>query len=631
MSKYKTWLRVGATILGNGLFHIFAGLYFYLDVGLCARDAILASVIALVAYLVLRRKLPIHEESTILVLAALAGLIAYLTFNPFPGFAQSPLLIYCTIGLLAFRLIFHQCTRATNKWRNLAIMAAVSFALITVFPGGPMRLSSDTPTVETGKPLDVVIVGAGFSGIGMGIKLLDAGYTNFQIYESADDIGGTWWNNQYPGLHVDVPSDVYSYSFNPNPYWPQTRSPRKELHAYAKKTAEDFGVLPYIKTKSRVSTIHFNDKTQLWDVTLEGGEQSSAYHVFFSTGGQYLPKIPNFEGLDSFQGDLFHSARWNHDIDLKGKRIAVVGSAASAVQIIPELAKVASQVDMYQRTANWIATNPNTHNSGLRQCANRYIPLYQKLNRLRRSVTGDMFISYVLPTESKTRAQVEEHLLADMRKNIDDPELQKKMTPNYPWGCKRPLVSADFYQTLNKPHVDVITEEIAQLNSTGITSNTGNQRNYDIIVMATGYKVGESNVEVLGPNGENLETLLGDPQTSYGSLVAGMPNFYFGTGLNRGLLGSFLLPIELGINYAVQLIRKTGRDKLVSVRPEAQKAFNDDLQAALQKTVWAGSCKSWYKTESGHITVNYPHTAARMVMETCKPDYSAMKFEKRGQ
>ncbi|MFT5607837.1 MAG: cation diffusion facilitator CzcD-associated flavoprotein CzcO [Pseudoalteromonas tetraodonis] len=629
MSKLKSWARGSLVVVGNGLFHIFLGLYFYLDIGLCARDSVLASLAALVGYFAIRQYLPKLEKSVKLIFAVLAGIVAYLTLNPIPGLAQTSLLFYCAIGAFVFRVLFYQCTKAPAKWPTFGVVAVVSYALFMVFPDGPMRLSSEAPSVVSGEPLDVVIVGAGFSGIGMGIKLLDAGYTNFQIYESSDDIGGTWWNNQYPGLGVDVASDVYSYSFNPNPYWSRTRSPRKELHGYAKQTAEDFGVMPFIKTKTRVNSIHFNDQSQLWDVTLSDGKQVAAYHVFFSTGGQYLPKIPAFDGLADYQGDLFHTARWDHNVDLKGKRIAVIGSAASAIQIIPELAKVASQVDMYQRTPSWVATQPNLENSELTQCANRYLPMYQKFNRLRRSVTQDLFIKYVLPSDAPSRAKVEEHLLTSMREIIEDPELEKKLTPDYPWACKRPLVSANFYQTLNLPQVDVITEGVGQLTANGIISRAGTARQYDIVVMATGYKVGKSNVEVIGPQNKPMEYYMGTPETSYGNLVAGMPNFYLGTGLNRGLLGSFLLPIELGINYSLQLIRATGRDQLVSVRPEVQKAFNDKLQADLQETVWAGSCKSWYKTESGHIIANYPHTAARMVMDTCKPDYSAFEFKPR--
>jgi cation diffusion facilitator CzcD-associated flavoprotein CzcO len=629
MSKFKSWASVSLVVVGNVLFHTFLGLYFYLDIGLCARDSVFASLAALVAYLAVRKHLPQVENSTKLILAVLAAVVGYLTLSPFPGFAQTPLLFFCAICAFLFRVLFFQCTQAPAKWPGFGVVAVASYALFMIFPDGPMRLSSETPTVVSGEPLDVVIVGAGFSGIGMGIKLLDAGYTNFQIFESSDEIGGTWWNNQYPGLGVDVASDVYSYSFNPNPYWSRTRSPRKELHDYAKRTAEKFGIMPFVKTKSRVNSIHFNDQSQLWDVTLASGERVSSYHVFFSTGGQYLPKIPEFTGLADYQGDLFHTARWDHSVDLKGKRIAVIGSAASAIQIIPELAKVASQVDMYQRTASWVATTPNIENSELTQCANRYLPLFQKAKRLKRSITQDLFIRYVLPSDAPRRADVEKHLLSSMREIIEDPELEKKLTPNYPWACKRPLVSPNFYQTLNLQHVDVITEGIGHLTQQGIASSAGTERQYDIVVMATGYKVGKSNVEVVGPQNKPMEYYFGDPETSYGNLVAGMPNFYLGTGLNRGLLGSFLLPIELGINYSVQLIRATGRDQLVSVRPEVQKAFNEDLQAALQKTVWAGSCKSWYKTESGHIIANYPHTAARMVMDTCKPDYSAFQFEPR--
>jgi len=631
MGNSKSWVRKSFVVVGNALFHLFVGLYFYLDVGLCARDAVLASLMALVGYLIIRSYLAPVERTTKITLSVLAGVIAYLSLKPVPGLTQTALLFYCAFGLFVFRILFFQCVKAPAKLQNFGLVCVVSYALFIIYPNGPARLSSETPSVVAGTPLDVVIVGAGFSGIGMGVKLLDAGFTNFQIYESADDIGGTWWNNQYPGLSVDVPSDVYSYSFNPNPNWSRTRSPRKELHEYARQTAEDFGVMPFIKTKSRVDSIRFNDQTELWDVTLASGESVSAYHVFFSTGGQYLPKIPDFDGLSSYQGELFHTARWDHDVDLEGKRIAVIGSAASAVQVIPELAKVASQVDMYQRTASWVTTSPNHENSELRQCANQYIPLYQKIQRLRRSVTTDLFIKFALPSDSPTRAKVEEHLLASMREIIDDPELQRKLTPDYPWGCKRPLFSNNFYQTLNKPHVDVITEGIGSLTPQGITSRAGTERQYDIIVMATGYKVGQSNVEVIGPKGKTIEDYLGSPETTYRNLIAGMPNFYLGTGLNRGLLGSFLLPIELGINYSVQLIRSSGRDKLISVKPEVQAAFNERIQADLQQTVWAGSCKSWYKTESGHIIANYPYTAARMVMDTCRPDYSAIQFQPRGE
>ncbi|MEO0368098.1 MAG: NAD(P)/FAD-dependent oxidoreductase [Pseudomonadota bacterium] len=629
MSESKSRLASVWDYLSQGLFHSFLALYLYLDTGLGLNYAILASVVPLVLYLLLRKRLPtLHGTSRLFAIftAAVAG---FLALNPFVVLGQIGLMLFCATCVLVFRVLFRIVSQSNQRWIGLSLTTAAAYVLFIAFPHGPMRLTPETPTVSADKPLDVAVVGAGFSGIGMGVKLLDAGYTNFQIYESSEEIGGTWWNNQYPGLSVDVASDVYSFSFNPNPYWSRTRSPRSELHAYAKQTAEDFGITPFIQTSTAVKQIKFNDESQLWNVSLENGDSVSAMHVFFSTGGQYLPKIPNFAGLSDYRGDLFHSARWDHDVDLKGKRIAVVGSAASAIQIIPELAKVAAQVDMYQRTASWIMTAPNNPNSAFKQWANRYVPLYQKTSRLRQSLMTYLAVRFILPKDSTRRAELQNSLLTNMREIIEDPELEQKLVPDYPWGCKRPLVTADFYQTLNKPTVDVIVEGIDSLTEQGIRSSSGTERDYDIIVMATGYKVAESNVTVIGPGGKDIDQILGDPPTTYRSVMAGMPNFHLGTGLNRGLFGSFLLPIEVGFNYSIQLIRAAGDDTLVSVLPEAQQEFNDALQADLQKTVWAEDCKSWYKTEGGHIIANYPYTGAKMIKDSRIPDYSKFVFEPR--
>jgi cation diffusion facilitator CzcD-associated flavoprotein CzcO len=459
----------------------------------------------------------------------------------------------------------------------------------------------------------VVIVGAGFGGIGMALALKRAGIEDFLVVDSADDLGGTWRDNTYPGAACDVPANLYSYSFRPQ-RWSRRYPGQRETLDYLRTVAEEGGVLPHVRFGARVVSADFDETAARWTLALEGGEILRAATVVSAVGQLNRPALPDIAGRDDFAGPSWHSARWNHEVDLAGKTVAVIGTGASAIQFVPEIAKTAARVDVYQRTAPYILPKPDHPYSVRQQDAFDRLPVIRKADRLRTFLYGEVLTSgFVL--SPKLLAGPMRMWRRQLDEQITDQELRAKCVPDYVMGCKRVLFSNDWYLTLARPDVDLVTDPIERIAPEGVVTAGGQLRPADVIVYGTGFQTLDflAPIAVTGRGGAELhDTWREGAQAYLGITVAGFPNFFMIYGPNTNLGGnSIIYMIEGQINYALAAIRALDTEGLdwLDVRPEVQAEFNTWVQTASRTSVWESGCSSWYTTASGRNTNNWPdHT-----------------------
>jgi len=463
--------------------------------------------------------------------------------------------------------------------------------------------------------LDVLILGAGFGGVCAAIKLRERGIDNFRVYEKAAGIGGTWWHNTYPGAACDIASHLYCYSFEPNPNWSRKFSPQPEIQAYIERCAEKYDVKRHIQLNTAVEEFRFDDSRKLWVARLADGSTVAAHHVIFATGGLHLPAFPDIPGMAGFQGPSMHSAEWDHSVDFGGKRVAVIGSAASAIQLIPELAEVADHLDVYQRTPNYIGPRNDRDFTEAEKARFAKWPWLNRLYRQFLFLRGEFILFPVVKTRgpSRWRNRLEKLIKGHIRHSLADRDMREAMIPRYPMGCKRILIADNFYDAMNRPNVDLVTEGIDRIEPDAVVTQDGTRYPADIIVYATGFDL-ESymrKTEVIGPGGVKLSELWADLPTAYkGAFIPGMPNFYMTTGPNTGVgTTSVVYMIEAQLNLILQAIATAGNDKTIQVSKGAHKRYNDRIRTALQDTVWAGDCLSWYKRADGEIASLYPYNA----------------------
>jgi cation diffusion facilitator CzcD-associated flavoprotein CzcO len=463
--------------------------------------------------------------------------------------------------------------------------------------------------------LDALIIGAGFSGICLGKRLLDEGIRNFRIADKAPKAGGTWYWNSYPGAACDVQSHFYSFSFEPNPDWSRKYSPWNEIQAYAEHCVDTYGLKTHIDAGNEVERSRFIDESGLWEVSFTDGSRQLARHVIDGTGGLHVPLIPDFEGADTFQGERWHSSLWRHDVDLTGKRVAVIGSAASAVQIVPAIAKTAAQVNLFQRTANWIIPRHDRAYHGWEKWVFRHVPLVNKLYRLFLFLRYDWLAYPIVKTgrDNLARRWASSQFRRLLNRSIKDPELRAKLTPDFPLGCKRILISDEFFTALTRENVELVTEGIERFTPTGVQTEDGVEHAADVIVYATGFDTQGHHLEdrVIGPGGRGLREAWAEAPAAYeGCMVAGFPNYHFVTGPNTGVGStSIIFMIEQAANMIINCIRAAGTEGLIAPTEQAMRAYDDEIQQALAGTVWATSCQSWYKRADGRITILYPYNA----------------------
>ncbi|MGL4304917.1 MAG: flavin-containing monooxygenase [Mycobacteriaceae bacterium] len=472
------------------------------------------------------------------------------------------------------------------------------------------KKSSDSTSPK--QHVSVLIIGSGFSGLGAAIKLSQQGETDFLVLERGSEVGGTWRDNSYPGAACDVPSHLYSYSFALNPNWSRSFSPQPEIQQYIRDTANKYGVNNKHIFGCEVTSAHWNSTTNLWEVATTKGN-FTANIVVSAVGALCEPSLPDIKGIGDFTGEMFHSARWNHDADLTGKRVAVIGTGASAIQIVPQLAKSVAQLDVYQRTAPWILPRPDRPYSKLERFAFKKIPGFQRLSRsaiywIRETqVIGLTKIPALL---KPLQAAASSHL----RKQVPDPELRAKLTPNWGIGCKRMLISNNYFPAISQKHVNLVTDGIKEVRSNGIVSNDGTVREIDALVIATGFHVTDSPTfeHIFGKDGRSLTETWGDAgmQAYKGTTIANFPNMFFLVGPNVGLgHTSMIHMIESQINYVLSALKTIKKFNLatVEVRKDTQDEYNRSLQKKLSTSVWMnGGCASWYLDSHGNNTTLWP-------------------------
>jgi cation diffusion facilitator CzcD-associated flavoprotein CzcO len=456
----------------------------------------------------------------------------------------------------------------------------------------------------------VAIVGTGFSGLGMAIRLKQEGEHDFVLLERAGDIGGTWRDNTYPGCRCDVPSHLYSFSFAPNPNWSSTFSPQEEILDYLRETANRYGVVPHVRFHTELEAAEWDDDEQLWRIETSNGAMTA--NVLVAAQGPLSdPSMPEVPGIESFEGKSFHSARWDHDHRLDGERVAVIGTGASAIQFVPEIQPKVATLHIFQRTPPWVIPHRNRPLKGWERALYRLFPPAQLAMRAGIYWARELFVLQF--RHRAVRKLLERIPMKHLRDQIDDPELRRKLTPDYRMGCKRILPTDEWYPALAKPNVEVISGGVTEIRPHSVVAEDGSEREVDTIIYGTGFHVTDVPIanRVSGRDGRTLAEVWGGSMQAYkGTTVAGYPNLFFLVGPNTGLgHTSIVFMIESQINYVLDALRAMSRNAAatVEVRPEAQAAYNAELDRMTDGTVWvSGGCQSYYIDRNGHNSALWP-------------------------
>jgi cation diffusion facilitator CzcD-associated flavoprotein CzcO len=465
------------------------------------------------------------------------------------------------------------------------------------------------------------IVGSGFGGMGMAIKLKQAGIEDFVVLDRDSDVGGTWHANTYPGCQCDIPSHLYSFSFAPNPNWSRTYATQPEILEYLRGVADRFGIRPHVRLECELTSAAWDDEANRWRIETSKGPLT-AETLITAPGGLSAPQVPAIAGLDEFEGKVVHTARWDDDYDFTGKRVAVVGTGASAIQAVPMLQKIVKHLTLFQRTPPWIMPHVDRPISDKERRVYRRFPAFQRFVRSRVYWTNELRVPLFVyrPGLLKIGEQIAKRHMA---RSVADPELRRKLTPTYRLGCKRVLPSNKWYPALVEPNVDVAFGGLTEVRGNSVVTPEGEEREVDAIVFATGFHVTDIPIAdmVRGREGKSLgEVWQGSPQMYRGSTVPGFPNLFFLAGYNTGLgHNSIVFMIESQLNYVMDAIRKMDAQgaNRVEVRPEVVKAFNDRLQERMPRTVWnTGGCSSWYLDRNGKNTTMWPDFTWRFWQET---------------
>ncbi|WP_054816457.1 flavin-containing monooxygenase [Nocardia arizonensis] len=475
----------------------------------------------------------------------------------------------------------------------------------------------------------VIVIGAGFGGICAAIELRRNGFRHITILERADDLGGVWRENTYPGAACDVPSPLYSYSFEPKPDWPQRYSPQAAIHDYLAEVARRHGVLDAIEYKTEVTDAEYDDATGMWRVRTADGTERTARVLIPAVGQLSRPAWPSIPGIDSFEGVAFHSARWNHEVDLTGKRVVCIGTGASAIQFIPEIQPRVGHLMLFQRTPAWVIPKFDTDYSPVQHRLFARIPGMLLLERFGWWSVGEFVALGLVEAPAITRI-VAWMAARNLRKNVENPVLRVALTPNYPIGCKRALFSNDYYPALTQPNVSVQTAAISEITPRGVRTADGVEHEADVIIYGTGFKGTEFlwPMRVYGRGGKALTEVWAEgAHAYYGITVPEFPNMFMVYGPNTNLSsGSIIYMIESQTRYIGKAMRLLAErpGHVLEVRAESEGEFNTALQHRLLRTPW-NFCTSWYRTASGRITNNWPGTVSsyrRRLRRVRREDYT---------
>jgi cation diffusion facilitator CzcD-associated flavoprotein CzcO len=455
----------------------------------------------------------------------------------------------------------------------------------------------------------VAVVGGGFGGVGAAVMLKRAGYEDVTVFEKGERVGGVWHHNTYPGAACDIPSHLYEYSFAPN-RWSRRFSPGPEIQAYIEGVARRFGVFDKVRTGTEVTSARWQDERGKW--LLDTGAGLHEADVLVTACGQLsVPSVPPIPGLDDFKGPAFHTAEWRHDVDLADKRVAVVGSGCSAIQVVPAIQPAVAQLDVYQRSPGWTLPKMDFEYSPRARALFKRIPALRRLDRA--SIFAFQEFAAAALTDKRwllppLRA-VGRH---QINSAISDPELRRKVTPSDEFGCKRIMLTDEWYPALTEPNVELVAERIEAVTPSGIRDAAGVERATDAIVLATGFASHDfvAPMEIVGSGGRTLDEEWGEVARAYlGLSVPSFPNMFLLYGPNtNGGSGSVVNTLECGIDHVLAALGEMERSRAsrIEVRPEAAEAFDRELRAALAKTVWHSGCSNWYVDENGNDPSNWP-------------------------
>jgi cation diffusion facilitator CzcD-associated flavoprotein CzcO len=471
--------------------------------------------------------------------------------------------------------------------------------------------------------VDVAIVGSGFAGIGAAVRLIEAGRDDFVVLEKGDSLGGTWRDNTYPGCACDVQSHLYSFSFAPNPDWSHLYARQPEIRAYLEGVADRYGVRDRIRYGAHVVRAEWQGRG--WTVHLADGGTVSARVLVWGTGALHEPSLPDIAGLDEFEGTVFHSAQWNHDHDLRGRRVAVIGTGASAIQFVPAIQPEVGHLTLFQRTAAWVLPKPDRPVPERMRRLYRAFPALQRLQRALIYARNESLVGgFLRPSRMRLVERFGRAYLD--RKFADRPDLKAKLTPDFTIGCKRILLSNDYYPALKQPDVEVVTEKIVRVTPNAVVTADGEEHEVDTIIFGTGFKVADGlghAVPIVGRDGVGLaEAWEAGVEGFLGTTIAGFPNLFVLTGPNTGLgHSSMIFMIEAQLNYVMDALRLLDERGAVALdtRRDRQDAYNARVQSRLAGSVWlTGGCASWYLDPDGRNRTLWPDYTFRFRRRTRK-------------
>ena len=475
------------------------------------------------------------------------------------------------------------------------------------------------------------IIGSGFAGLCAAIKLKQAGFDEFVIFERAADVGGTWRDNTYPGCACDIPSNLYSFSFERNPDWTRMYPLQGEIWTYLQRVVDKYGLRERMRFNAEVAEARYDEEASAWTVRFADGSSETVDVLIGATGPLSKPALPQLAGKDTLEGIAFHSARWRHDVDLAGKRIAVIGTGASAIQIVPEIASRASKVHVFQRTPPWVLPRPDRAFAPWERTLYRVLPLAQRLLRWAIYLRQELLVSGFLggaAVQRRFRAWAQ-MLIA---RQVQNAELRAKLIPDYMPGCKRLLVSNDWYPALQRPNVELLTEAVSRLEGGRVIGAAGSEREADVVIFATGFAATDflAPMKLYGRGGEELSKSWKDgAATHLGISVAGVPNLFLLVGPNTGLgHNSIVFMIEAQVNYLVRALRRMRRASLrtLELHPEVQQQSYREVQERMKRTVWVSGCRSWYLTPDGRNDTLWPGSTLDYWLKTLRFDPQNYRF-----
>lgn len=461
--------------------------------------------------------------------------------------------------------------------------------------------------------LRVGIIGCGFGGIALAVKLQKRTNAEFTIFEQASGVGGTWFENRYPGCEVDIPSHAYSFSFIKKD-WPRTHATQSELNTYANDVVDHFGLRPHIRLDTRVLGVVWSDATRAWSMNTSDGEEHEFDVVVSAVGLLNVPRVPDWPGLDRFEGVSFHTSRWEPEHDLRGKRVAVVGTGSTAAQVVPAIAPEVGELLVYQREPGWIEPKHERAYTARERWIYRHVPFAQRLHRLKQFWQANRRFK-ANDVRSKRQQQMRQACIDFIARSVDDPATRAALTPDYPWGCKRPIVASTYYPTFNRDNVTLVPQAVSRITSHGVVDVTGTEHEVDVLVLSTGFQPQQflAGLPVTGVDGRTLSEEWAERASAYlGITVPGFPNFFILYGPNTNGGTSIIAQLERQAEVVISAVRamERGRGRVVDTDPAALRGWVGwiDRQLETHASAMNSGCNNYYTVASGANVTQWPRT-----------------------